>query len=189
MKFIIETGISQDSFNGYMIRNFTIQNSILTARLILKKLSVHDTDFILSIVNSKGWLENIGDRNIHSKKEATEYINKILRTENFTYWVVRTRDTNTSIGIISLIKRAYLENFDIGFAFLPEYHNYGYAYEAAKSVLMMVSRSPEFKIMLATTLPSNISSIKLLTKLGFRYEKENETENNKMHIYTNAPLQ
>jgi ribosomal-protein-alanine N-acetyltransferase len=171
-----------------MIKNSRIQNLISTDRLVLEKIKVNDYDFILSIVNSKGWIENIGDRNIHSKDEATEYINKILRTENFTYWVVRTKKTNTPIGIISLIKRNYLENFDIGFAFLPQYTNYGYAYEAAKAVLKMVSRLPAFKIVLATTLFSNKSSIKLLTKLGFRYEKENETENQKMHIYTNAPL-
>ena len=151
-------------------------------------LKVNDYNFILSIVNSKGWIENIGDRNIHSKDEAIEYINKILWTDNFIYWVVRTKKAKTPIGIISLIKRSYLEYFDIGFAFLPEYTHYGYAYEAAKAVLKMVSRLPAFKIILATTLFSNKSSIKLLIKLGFRFEKENETENQKMHIYTNAPL-
>jgi ribosomal-protein-alanine N-acetyltransferase len=171
-----------------MIKNSRIQNSILTNRLILKKLRVDDYDFILSLVNSKGWIENIGDRNIHSKDEAIEYINKILWTENFIYWVVRTKDDHRPIGIISLIKRNYLENFDIGFAFLPQYNHYGYAYEAANAVLSMISKLPDFKIVLATTLFSNESSIKLLKKLGFRYEKENETENQNMHIYTNAPL-
>jgi len=171
-----------------MIKNSRIQNKILTDRLTLEIIKADDYDFILSIVNSKGWIENIGDRNIHSKDEAIEYINKILRTENFNYWVVRTKKVNTPIGIISLIKRSYLDHFDIGFAFLPQFTNYGYAYEAAKAVLKMVSRLPAFQIVLATTLFSNKSSIKLLTKLGFRYEKENETENQKMHIYTNAPL-
>ena len=155
---------------------------------MLEKLRVDDFDFILSLVNTKGWIENIGDRNIHSKNEAIEYINKILWTENFIYWVVRIIDDRTPVGIISLIKRNYLENFDIGFAFLPEYGNYGYAYESAKAVLLMISGLPEFKIVLAATLFSNKRSIKLLTRLGFRYEKENETENDKMHIYTNAPL-
>src|SRR5579863_875907 len=171
-----------------MIKNSRIQNSILTERLILEKLRVDDYDFILSIVNSKGWIENIGDRNIHTKEEATAYINKILWTDNFFYWVVRAKKEKTPIGIISMIKRNYLENFDIGFAFLPQYTNHGYAYEAAKAVMKMLSRLPAFKIVLATTLFSNKSSIKLLTKLGFRFEKENDTENQKMHIYTNAPV-
>ena len=155
---------------------------------MLEKLRVDDYDFILSLVNTTGWIENIGDRNIHSKNEAKEYINKILWTENFIYWVVRTKVNHTPIGIISLIKRSYLDYFDIGFAFLPDYGNFGYAYEAAKAVLLMISKLPEFKIVLATTLFSNKNSIKLLAKLGFRYEKENDTESEKMHIYTNAPL-
>ena len=171
-----------------MIKNSRVQNSILTDRLILEKLKLDDYDFILALVNSKGWIENIGDRKIHSKDDAIEYINKILWTENFIYWVVRTKIGRTPMGIISLIKRSYLDNFDIGFAFLPQYTNHGYAYEAAKAVLQMVSKLAEFKVVLATTLFSNRSSIKLLTKLGFRYEKENETENQKMHIYTNASL-
>jgi ribosomal-protein-alanine N-acetyltransferase len=53
-----------------MIKNPRIQNSILTDRLTLEILKVNDYDFILAIVNSKGWIENIGDRNIHSKDEA-----------------------------------------------------------------------------------------------------------------------
>jgi ribosomal-protein-alanine N-acetyltransferase len=171
-----------------MIKNSRIQNSILTDRLTLEIVKADDYDFILSIVNSKGWIENIGDRNLHSKDEAIEYINKILWTENFIYWVVRIKKTKTPIGIISLIKRSYLEYFDIGFAFLPQYTHCGYAYEAAKAVLRMVSRLPAFRIVLATTLFSNKRSIHLLTKLGFKFEKENETENQKMHIYTNAPL-
>jgi RimJ/RimL family protein N-acetyltransferase len=50
----------------------------------------------------------------------------------------------------------------------------------------MVSKLPEFNIVLATTLDSNKKSINLLTKLGFSFEKEIEVDNAKLHIYTNA---
>src|SRR5450755_3988241 len=141
-----------------MTKDVRIQNTIFTGRLNLEKLNIDDYDFINVLVNSKGWIENIGDRNIHSKNDAIVYINKILETENFFYWVVRTKDANTSIGIISFLKRSYLENFDIGFAFLPQFSNNGYAFEAAKAVLFMVSKLPEFNIVLATTLYSNKNS-------------------------------
>ena len=163
-----------------------IQNSLSTDRLNLEKLTPSDYDFIKSLVNSKGWIDNIGDRNIHSKNDALEFINKILETEDFFYWVVRIKDTNTPIGIISFLKRSYLENFDIGFAFLPYFTNNGYAFEAANAVLSMVSNLPEFNIVLATTLHSNKSSIKLLTKLGFAFEKEIEIENVKWNIFTKS---
>jgi [ribosomal protein S5]-alanine N-acetyltransferase len=171
-----------------MKKDLRIQNTIITDRLNLEIINLDDYDFIMSLVNSKGWIEHIGDRNIHSKKDALAYIDKILETENFVYWVVKIKDANTPIGIISFLKRSYLENFDIGFAFLPNYNNYGYAYEAALAVLRMASKTPEFSIVLATTLFSNKSSIKLLTKLGFRFKEEIEVENNKVHVYTNASL-
>ena len=164
----------------------SIQNTLATARLNLEKLHPDDYEFVKSLVNSKGWLENIGDRNIHSKNDAITYINKILETENLFYWVVRLKDDNIPVGIISFIKRSYLDHFHLGFALLPDFSNKGYAYEAANAVLQMVSKLPEHHIVLATTLSSNKSSIKLLTKLGFRFEKEMEVETVKLHVYTNA---
>jgi [ribosomal protein S5]-alanine N-acetyltransferase len=178
----------------FMTRERGIQKKILSERLCLELVGIPDYDFIIALVNSKGWIENIGDRNIHSKNDAIAYINKILKTENFYYWVVRLKNTNRPIGIISILKRSYLEHFDIGFAFLPEFGKQGFACEAATAVLRMVSGLPEFNVVLATTLYSNKNSIKLLVKLGFRFEKEVEIENEapvenaKLHIYTNAPV-
>jgi [ribosomal protein S5]-alanine N-acetyltransferase len=177
----------------FMTKDRRIQKKLLSDRLCLELIGTEDYDFIIALVNSKGWMENIGDRNIHSKFDAVAYINKIRQTENFYYWVVRLRNTNVPAGIISILKRSYLEYFDIGFAFLPEFGRQGYAYEAATTVLRMVSGQPEFNVVLATTLYSNKSSIKLLLKLGFRFDKEIEienelpVENTKLHIYTNAP--
>jgi [ribosomal protein S5]-alanine N-acetyltransferase len=162
-----------------------IENILITERLILEKLNLDDLHFIISLVNSKGWIDNIGDRNIHSENDATKYIGKLLGTENLFYWVIRLKDIITPIGIVSFLKRSYLENFDIGFALLPDFKNKGYAFEASKAVLSMVSNLPEHNIILATTKPSNKSSIKLLTKLGFGFVKMIEIENEKLHVYSN----
>ena len=111
---------------------------------------------------------------------------KIIAAPNIYYWVVRLKDENVPVGIISFIKRDYLENFDIGFAFLPEFNGQGYAYEAANEVLSVVRKNPEHPIVLATTIPRNLNSIKLLLKLGLHFEKEIETGNDQLHIYTTA---
>jgi RimJ/RimL family protein N-acetyltransferase len=158
---------------------------IITQRLTLSLISEDDYNFIFTLVNSKGWLEFIGDRKVHSTEDSIKYIQKINKTEDLTYWIVRLKDNNTPIGIISFLKRSYLENFDIGFAFLPEFNGYGYAYEAAKEVLSVVNKKPEHSKVLATTVPQNINSIKLLTKLGLHFEREIEVENEKLHVYSN----
>lgn len=161
--------------------------NITTKRLFLDALAIEDHDFIHELVNSEGWLRFIGDRNIHSSEDAIAYIKKINSTPNLYYRVVRLKETNTPVGIITFIKRSYLDHFDIGFAFLPEYSGKGYAYEAAKEVLSVVGLQPDHSIVLATTMPANVNSIKLLTRLGLRFEKEIEVSNDKLHVYSTAP--
>ncbi len=163
-----------------------MQDVIQTERLILEKLHVDDSDFVKVLVNTKGWLENIGDRNVYSKYDAISYVHKLLKTEHLFYWVVKTKEKKTSIGIISFQKRNYLEHFDIGFAFLPDFNNRGYAYEATKAVMLMAAAFPEFQTILATVKQTNLKSIRLLTKLGFRFEKEIESDNKTIHVYSNA---
>jgi ribosomal-protein-alanine N-acetyltransferase len=162
-----------------------MKTKIITQRLTLTPITEDDYNFMFMLVNSKGWLEFIGDRKVHSTEDSIKYIQKIKKTEDSIYWVVRLKDNDTSIGIVSFLKRNYLENFDIGFAFLPEFYGYGYAYEAAKEVLSVASKKPEHSKILATTVPQNINSIKLLNKLGLHFEKEIGIENEKLHIYSN----
>jgi [ribosomal protein S5]-alanine N-acetyltransferase len=162
-----------------------MQNKIVTQRLRLNWLTAQDDDFVLSLLNSKGWIEFIGDRNVHSKEDAIAYIAKICNTQNLFYWVVRLKEGNTPVGIVSFLKRTYLDNFDIGFAFLPQFNGQGYAFEAATKVLSAVSKKPVYYPVLATTVPQNANSIKLLTKLGLRFEKAIEVENEQLHVYTN----
>ncbi len=161
-----------------------MQTEIITEKLKLNLVTEDDHHFMRALVNTEGWLKFIGDRNVHSEQDAIAYIQRIKNTPNLFYWVVRLKDNHTPLGIISFLKRHYLEHFDIGFAFLPEHHGCGYAYEAAEKVLSIASEKTEYTTILATTIPQNIASIKLLTKLGLHFEKEIEVESIKLHVYS-----
>jgi RimJ/RimL family protein N-acetyltransferase len=123
---------------------------------------------------------------VHSKDDAIAYIEKINNNPDVTYWVVRITGTNIPVGLISFIKRKYLDHFDIGFAFLPEYNGQGYAYEAAREVLSIAGNNPKYIPILATTIPGNVKSIKLLTKLGLHFDREIEVDNEQLYVYSNA---
>lgn len=151
-----------------------------TTRLALRELTTNDAAFILELVNTPGWLQFIGDRNVKNMEDALAYINKILSRHGITYWVVTLKD-GTPAGIITFIKRDYLPHHDIGFAFLPRYQGTGYALEAAAAVLKSVSAA--HTRILATTIPGNASSIRLLTKLGLAFEKEITVEGEKLLVY------
>lgn len=152
-------------------------------RLSLVPLTEDDHQFIYELVNTKGWLTFIGDRNVGSPAAAIDYILKILDNDKVCYWVARLKDSGTPIGVVTFIQRDYLEHPDIGFAFLPQFSGRGYAYEAAKAVLSAVVASEKIPYVLATTIPENIRSIQLLQKIGLSFEREILVGEETLHVY------
>ncbi len=75
------------------------------------------------------------------------------------------------IGICGLIKRAGLDDVDIGFAFLPDFRAKGYAYEAAAAVMAYGKNVLGLKRIVAITSADNHASGKLLEKLGLPFER------------------
>ena len=160
-----------------------MQKDYSTPRLLLHELTVNEAAFIHELVNTPEWIAYIGDRNIKSKEDAIGYIQKIIDNPNIDYWVVKTRDLQIPIGIISFIKRDFLDHHDIGFAFLPAYTKVGYAYEAAAAVLNDLKENSSHSYILATTVKENTNSIRLLEKLDFKFNKEIERENEMLLLY------
>ncbi|MBS1680231.1 MAG: GNAT family N-acetyltransferase [Bacteroidetes bacterium] len=164
-----------------------MEDRIVTPRLFLKPISVDDADFILEIVNMPEWIRFIGDRNVKNKNDAIAFIQRITANQNINYWVVSTIDGNIAIGIVSLVKRDYLDFFDVGFAFLQRYSRQGFAYEATRAFLHHLAHQKFSTKILASTLKENDRSIALLHKLKFQFERQVENNNEEFLIYS-APL-
>jgi RimJ/RimL family protein N-acetyltransferase len=75
------------------------------------------------------------------------------------------------IGICGLVKRESLADSDIGYALLPAYWRQGYALEATSAVKSLAFAGLKQKRLLAIVNPENVSSIKLLEKLGLRFDR------------------
>jgi RimJ/RimL family protein N-acetyltransferase len=164
----------------------SLPEQLTTERLHLKRVGIEDAGFMLELLNTEGWIRFIGDRNIRSMEDAQAYIERLLNAQNLIYWVVRAKSNGNPAGIVSFLKRDYLEHFDIGFAFIPESSGQGYALEATKAVLDTVTRQPRYHTVLATTMPSNTKSIRLLERLGFRMQMELEQGGEPLLVYANT---
>ena len=149
-----------------------MRNQYQTDRLILVDLDLEESKFIAELVNTPSWIQFIGERNVKTPSDANNYIQKIIDSPAIRYWVVKLKDNKVSIGIVTFIKKDYLDYFDIGFAFLPQYSKKGYAFEAVNTVLNDILMNTEHQKVLAATIKENANSIKLLKKLGFELEKE-----------------
>jgi len=152
-------------------------NKILeTERLVLQEFSIDDAEFILSLLNTPGWLKYIGDKNVRSVEYAVDYLEegpiKSYKENGFGLWLTLLKNNNTPIGMCGLIKRESLDNIDIGFALLPEYSKLGYGYEIAQATINYAKHDLGIDKVVAITDSNNVPSIKLLNKLGLQFEKK-----------------
>lgn len=153
----------------------SLYRSFETERLHIKPTSEEDAPFLLKIMNSPKWLQNIGDRNVHSEEEAREYIRlKILpqleKLGYSNYTIIRKKD-NLKIGTCGLYDRVGLEGIDIGFAFLPEYEGKGYAYESCMELKRAAIEEFRIHSIKGITTKKNTASQNLLKKLGLKFKK------------------
>jgi len=153
-----------------------------TARLSVRPLLYQDAEFLFELVNTPDWIKYIGQKNIHSVKEAQTYAEKILQSPTAHYWLVSTDNSNKA-GILTLVKRNYLDTHDIGFAFLPAHFNKGFAFEAASALLKRLADTATMEKIYAVVMPDNTPSLKLLAKLDFAFLKSISVDETNLLLY------
>jgi RimJ/RimL family protein N-acetyltransferase len=120
-------------------------------------------------------LQNIGDRGVRTVEDAVRYILKgpvdSYARHGFGFWLVELKDSQTPAGICGLVKRDALPEVDIGYAFLPRFWSRGYAYEAAAAVMSYAAGALGLRRVLAIVNPDNAGSIKVLEKIGLKFDR------------------
>ena len=146
-----------------------------TERLILRWLTLADAPFLLELMNDPAFIRNVADRGLRTPDDAARYMTEKMfpsyEQHGFGMNVVELKSTGAAIGTCGLFKRETMEHVDIGYAFLRAFWGQGFAYEAAAAVIAHgrdVLRIPK---IVGMTAPANESSIKLLQKLGLRFER------------------
>jgi RimJ/RimL family protein N-acetyltransferase len=146
-----------------------------TARLQLRELAPGDAPFMLVLLNEPSFIRNIGDRGVRTLADARAYlVNGPIASYTrygFGLYLVELAATEEPIGICGILQREALPDPDLGFAFLPAYWGRGFAFEAAAAVRCYARSELGVGRLLAITDPQNDASIRLLEKLGFRFER------------------
>ncbi len=146
-----------------------------TKRLTLRRLTVDDAEFIFDLINQPSFVRYIGDKGVRTIDDARNYIltGPMASYERFGFglYLAELKETQTPIGICGLLKREGLADVDLGFAFLPQYWNRGYAFESASAVMSYGKDVLALDRIVAITSPDNDASIKVLNKLGLAFER------------------
>jgi RimJ/RimL family protein N-acetyltransferase len=134
-----------------------------------------DAQFVLELLNQPSFIQFIGDRNVRTNDHARHYITNgpvhSYTEHGYGLLLVQLKPSAIPIGMCGLVKREYLPDPDIGFAFLPAYWSQGFALEAASAVIAHGFTTLAMRRILAIVRPDNAASIKLLHKLGMSGER------------------
>ncbi|MBV1775485.1 GNAT family N-acetyltransferase [Burkholderiaceae bacterium DAT-1] len=145
-----------------------------SARLGFRELSRLDAGFILEHVNEPAFIQNIGDKNVHSLDDAWTYIQNgpgaSYAANGFGLYRVALLEDDTPIGMCGLVKRDGLDTPDIGYAYLQRYWGKGYALEAGQAVLNYARQTLKIPRIVGITGPDNLGSQRVLEKLGLHYQ-------------------
>jgi RimJ/RimL family protein N-acetyltransferase len=150
-------------------------NIIETERLNLRQLTAQDAEFILELLNEPSFIRNIGDKGVRTIEDARLYILNGPRASyerfGFGLYLVELKQSGESIGICGLVKRESLADVDVGFAFLPRFWSKGYAFESASAVKAHGLETLRLPRVVAIANPDNEGSIRVLEKIGLRFER------------------
>lgn len=145
-----------------------------TRRLVVRRVTLDDAPFIFELVNEAAWLRFIGDKGVRTLDDARGYLEKgplaSYARHGFGLYLVERAEDRAPVGISGLIRRDGLADVDLGFAFAERARRQGYAVEAGQAVLAEARRVHRLARVVAITVPENGGSIRVLERLGMRFE-------------------
>lgn len=130
---------------------------------------------MLELLNDPGFIQNIGDRGVRTLEQARQYIQAgpvaSYEQHGFGLDLVESRQTGAAVGICGLLRRECHQDVEIGFAFLPPARGQSFAFESGQAVLDHGWRNLRLPRIVALTAPDNVASIRVLERLGLRFER------------------
>jgi ribosomal-protein-alanine N-acetyltransferase len=147
-------------------------NIMETAHLNLREMTESDAAFYLEMLCDPDFKTNIADRGLRTEEAALDSLRERVFTSyevhGFGMYLVSRRSDGEAVGMAGLVKRDFLENVDLGYAFLPRGRGQGFATEASRACVELAREQLGIRRLAAITAPENIPSIRVLEKLGFR---------------------
>ena len=159
-----------------------------TPRLLLREMTESDaTDLYLlnSSANVMKYLE--GEPLLSSPDQAIEVLRLRILPQYSLHgvgrWAVLLRDGDTFIGYCGLKYLPETVEYDLGYRFLEKYWGRGYATESALAVLEYGRKHLAGKRIVGKASLENIASVRVLEKIGMRFEGYEPYEGGTVAVY------
>jgi RimJ/RimL family protein N-acetyltransferase len=153
-----------------------------TRNLILRPFTLEDAEAYLPLISLPEIIRYTGDVPASSVDEARE----VLRTRPLSDYAVHgygrmaviEKASGRLVGFSGLKYLDDLGEVDVGYRFLPDCWGRGYATESARVLMEQGVREHGIRRMVGMVHPGNPASARVLEKLGLRYERDLEPDEN-----------
>ncbi|MBA3706738.1 MAG: GNAT family N-acetyltransferase [Bacteroidetes bacterium] len=157
-----------------LVLNFSPFPTIITERLILRKVTENDVNEIFFLRSDKQVMKYIDRPSAQSIEDVFLYIQKIANLQNHNEsitWGISLKNDPKIIGYLGFwnIKKEHFRS-EIGYILHPNHHKKGIMQEALTAILDHGFKVFKFHSVEANVNPLNSSSIKLLERNNFKRE-------------------
>ena len=189
---VVQAGIDETTNNRYAHGSVSFtpcgepMQRLETSRLSIRPFALTDAALIVTLLNEPTFIENIADKGVRTVADAQAYLRDgplaSYEQNGFGLCLVSLKDSQIPIGMCGLLQRDYLDMADIGYALFPQHCGSGYACEACCATLSYARDQLKLPEIAAIVNRENTSSIRLLDKLGFHFQKLIQIENESKEV-------
>jgi len=156
-----------------------------TDRLVLRELDVEDSNNFYELNLNPKVIQYTGDKAFQNIRAAEKFLKNYsdYKLNGFGRWAVIDKSNEDFLGWCGLKYVEKLNETDIGFRFFEKHWNKGFATESAEACLKFGFEKLNLKTVIGRAMAENIASLKVLEKLGMKYEKEFNFNEHKGLIY------
>lgn len=144
-----------------------------TNRLYLREMTPDDAEQAYLLNLDPEVVKYTGDVAFKSIDEAKTFLENYnhFKKYGFGRWAVIDKTNDDYLGWCGLKYSEDLDEFDIGFRFFKRHWNKGFATESAKACIEIGFDKFGMKTIVGRAMKANIGSIKVLEKIGLRFDK------------------
>lgn len=163
---------------------------IETNRLIIRNWTIEDVQDYYAIVSDPDVMKFIGNGKPQSYEEAELYVKKCIKSAAEIGWsrfAVVDKETNELMGFCGFAH--YNNELDFGWRYAKKFWGRGFGTEAAKAVLKFGIKKFKFSRIVCISYPENRGSIRIIEKIGMKFEKEINLNQRKVKQYVSLNLE
>ena len=147
-----------------------------TERLVLREIVPEDFDDLYRMNSDPLIMKYVGDGSVRCREEMVNELEMLIshyvRKPGLGIWAVELKGSRSFLGASGLVYYDNTPEIEVGYRFLKEHWNKGYATEAARALLQYGFETLGLQKIVSSAHPHNRASTRVMEKIGMQHAGE-----------------